>query len=68
MTFEQYFKEELSAADKKKIKEVGISTAKDVFGDKYDEERAIKLIDDVIEKNKDKKAIEVSGIVANSFR
>lgn len=68
ITFKGYFTEELSDADIKKIKEVGISTAKDVFDDKYDEAKANKVIDGVISKNKDKSAEDVAAIVQNSFR
>jgi len=68
ITFKTYFTEELSDADIKKIKEVGISTAKKVFDDKYDETKANKMIDGVISKNKDKSADDVAAIVQNSFR
>jgi hypothetical protein len=68
ITFTIYLTEELSDADIKKIKKVGIETAKEVFDDKYDEAKATKLIDDVISKNKNKSADDVSAIVQNSFR
>ena len=69
-TFKEYLKlyEELSDEDIKKIKEVGIATAKTIFGDKVDEDKANEVIDGVIEKNKDKDAKTVSAIVKNSFR
>lgn len=68
-TFAQYcLTEELSEDDIKKIKEVGHATAKEVHGDQYKEDEASKLIDDVIEQNKDKDPEAVSAIVQNSFR
>ena len=70
MKFEEYLKEKVSAKDIKKAKEVGLATAKEVFGDKFDEKEANKLIDDVIEKEKDKAedGETLAAIISNSFR
>ena len=59
-----------SKDDIKKAKEVGLETAKKVFGDEFDEKEANKLIDDVIKDNKGKvkDGEELSAIIANSFR
>jgi hypothetical protein len=68
-TFKEYLKlyEELSDEDIKKIKEVGIATAKVVFKDDFDEDKANEVIDGIIEKNKDKNAEDISGILKNTF-
>jgi len=70
MNFDQYLSEGVSEEDIKKAKEVGMKTAKEVFKDDFDEEKAKKMIDDIVKKHKDKAkdGEDLAGIIANSFR
>jgi fructose-specific phosphotransferase system component IIB len=70
MKFDEYLKEEISKDDIKKAKEVGIATAKEVFGDDFDEKKANETIDGMIKDHKDKAedGEDLSAIVANAFR
>ena len=72
MKFDEYLNlnEKLSKEDIKKAKEVGMATAKKVFGKDFDEEKANELIDGVIEKEKDKAedGEALAAIISNSFR
>ena len=71
MLFEEYLREgKISDEDIKKAKKAGIETAKEIFKKDFDEKKAEKMIDDIIEKNKDKVDDEehLSALIINSFR
>ncbi len=70
MNFEEYLKEEISDEDIEKATKAGLETAKEIFKDKYDEEKAKKTIEGVISKHKSKakEGKDLSQIVVNALR
>lgn len=68
--FEQEEKGKISKEDIKDAREAGLTAAKKIFGDEYDEKKAEKLVDDMIKKYKDK-VDDVEDLIqtlVNAFR